>query len=61
MKYVITAYNKLKGERCPVSRAYPLEEAKRLRDVLAARNHSKSAYSHLQVAPAITQLEIPFV
>ena len=59
-KYVITGINKISGEREPVSRPYPLEEARRLRDVLAARQKRNSAFFRLKVEPLDTQLNLRF-
>lgn len=55
MKYVITAINKLTGEREPVTKPHSEWKAREMRDKLAARLHSRSAYKHLKVEPAIEE------
>lgn len=59
-KYVITGINKISGEREPVSRPFPLVEARRLRDALASRQKRNSAYFRLKVQVYDTQLHLRF-
>ena len=59
-KYVITAINRLTKERIVVSRPYNKEDAVRIRNDLAKRNHPHSVYSRLKVEPLDCQLKIDF-
>ncbi|MBR3496989.1 MAG: hypothetical protein IKH37_09745 [Prevotella sp.] len=49
--YVVTGINKLTGEREAVTKAHGLTKTCELRDKLASRQHSHSAYSRLKVEP----------
>ena len=59
-RYVITAINRLTKERVVISRPYNKEDAVRIRDILAKRNHPQSVYSRLKVEPLDCQLKIDF-
>ena len=58
MKYVVTGVNKLTGEREPVTKPHSEWETRGLRDKLAAKQHSKSAYNRLKVEPAVSELNL---
>lgn len=55
MKYVVTGINKMTGEREPVTKPHSEWKAREMREKLAARQHSKSAYKWLKVEPAIKE------
>ena len=59
-RYVITAINRLTKERVVISRPYNKEDAVRIRDILAKRNHPQNVYSRLKVEPLDCQLKIDF-
>ncbi|MBR0276284.1 MAG: hypothetical protein IJQ76_08755 [Prevotella sp.] len=50
--YVVTGISKLTGEREPVTKPHSLTKAQEMRDRLAARQHSRSAYRCLKIEPA---------
>lgn len=50
--YVVTGINKLTGEREPVTSPHSLNKTQEMRDRLAARQHSRSAYKWLKIEPA---------
>lgn len=51
-KYVIAGINKLTGEREVITKPHGLIKTQEMRDKLATRQHSRSAYSLLKVEPA---------
>lgn len=58
MKYVVTGINRLTGEREPVTKPHRLWKTREMRDKLAAKQHSRSAYKWLKVEPAIREGDI---
>lgn len=58
MKYVVTGINKLTGEREPVTKPHSEWKTRELRDKLAAKQHSRSAYKWLKVEPAVSELNL---
>lgn len=53
--YVVTGINKLTGEREAVTKPHSLWKTREMRDKLASRQHSRSAYKWLKVEPAVRE------
>ncbi|UKK48744.1 hypothetical protein L6475_01885 [Prevotella sp. E9-3] len=51
-KYVVTGISRLSGERVAVTAPHSLTKTQEMRDKMAARQHSRSAYKCLKIEPA---------
>ena len=56
--YVVTGINKLTGEREAVTSPHHLMKVIEMRDRLAARQHSRSAYKRLKIESATREGKI---